>query len=518
MTDKISTNANHTARGFNFFPPRSLRLMGALGKTTPHAQNSTFAIPMKKSGCKRAVFLPTHPFFVGTFVLPDSLVKKENRQANTLLLPICLLTMLFLSIDSFGQIPVIKTPQPATLQPNVIGSPSQTPNYGPTNQNPNNQLDLHEKDKQELQQRNVELYETLYNESALNTIQYDLPSRANSTDAESFRKASEMLNRMLSGAKPLNLKQAIFAIENAYFGGKLDYQKFDKEIQDLISIAKLKAVQDGYNWNNPQTRNIMLFRVMADTLKVKSPSQEGYITSYPMQYDFNDYMGKQDWSNMFVCKLLASKSGQCHSLPLLYLILCEETGTQASLAFSPSHTYAKFKDQAGNWHNLELTNGRIVSDAFILGSGYITAEALKNRIYMEPLTKEQTVAQCLADLAKEYANKYGYDGFVSQCVDTTLKYDPTNIFARQVKSDYQTLRFDYVINQVGRPRPDILKARYPKVYQLLEERNQTYQIIDASGYQEMPEQAYQDWLNSVNKEKEKQEHQGQMLRLTRTLK
>jgi hypothetical protein len=345
-----------------------------------------------------------------------------------------------------------------------------------------------------------------------------LPSRANNTDVDYFRKASEKLNRMLSGQEPMNLKQAIFAIENAYFGGKLDYQQFDKEIQNLITIAKLKAAQDGYNWKNPQTRNIMLFRAMADTLKVKSPSQEGFITSYPMQYDFDDYMGKQDWSKMFVSKLLSSKSGQCHSLPLLYLILCEETSTPANLAFSPSHTYAKFKDQSGNWHNLELTNGRIVSDAFILGSGYITAEALKNHIYMEPLTKKQTVAQCLSDLAKGYSKKYGYDNFVSRSADTTLKYDPTNIFARQVKSDYQTLRFDYVVTQVGRPRPDILKAQYPKVYQLLEERNQTYQFIYASGYQEMPEQAYQAWLNSVNKEKEKQEHQGQMLRLTRTLK
>ena len=34
---------------------------GALGSTTPNAQNSTFANPMKKSGCKRAVFLPSHP-------------------------------------------------------------------------------------------------------------------------------------------------------------------------------------------------------------------------------------------------------------------------------------------------------------------------------------------------------------------------------------------------------------------------------------------------------------------------
>ena len=394
-----------------------------------------------------------------------------------------LLRLSFICNDTFAQVPVINTPQPATIQPNVnVGFPNQTPNYGSTNTNPNNQLDQYEKDKRELQQRDAELYERLYKESANKAIQYDLPSRANNTGADYFYKASEKLNRMLSGLEPMNLKQAIFAIENAYFEGKLDYQSFDKEIQNLITIAQLKAKQDGYNWKNPQTRNIMLFRAIADTLKVKMPLEESYITSYPLQYDFDDFMGKQNWSKMFVSKLLASKSGQCHSLPLLYLILCEETGTPATLAFSPSHTYVKFKDQSGNWHNLELTNGRIVSDAFILGSGYITSEALKSHIYMEPLTKKQTIAQCFADLAKGYTKKYGYDNFVSQCVDSTLKYDSSNIFARQIKSDYQTLRFDYVVNQVGRPPIDSLKSRYPKVYQLLEERNQTYQIIDASGY------------------------------------
>lgn len=428
-----------------------------------------------------------------------------------------LLTLVYCEIV-YGQEPVVQTPQPATFETIKINPQPPVNPYDPKSI-PNQQLRQYEQDKQELQQRNAELYETLYKESIHKTsIQYDLPSQANVPGTDYFRKASEDLNRMLSGYEPMSLKQAIFEIENAYFEGKLDYKKFDKEIQDLITVAKLKAAQEGYNWKIPQTRNVMLFRVMADTLKVKSSSQEGFIVSYPMQYDFDDYLGKDDWSKMFVSKLLTSKSGQCHSLPLLYLILCEETGTKANLSFSPSHYYVKFQDQSGNWHNLELTNGRIVSDAFILGSGYITAEALKNHLYMEPLTSKQTIAQCLADLAKGYIKKYGYDSFVSQCIDSTLKYDPTNIFARQVKSDYQTLRFEYVVKQVGRPSPEVLKARYPKIYQLLQERNQTYQIIDASGYQEMPEQAYKEWLKSVNKEKEIQEHQGQMLRLTRTLK
>jgi len=266
----------------------------------------------------------------------------------------------FIGFDTFGQIPEIKTPQPATMLPNgSIGFPKQTPNYGTTNPNSNNQLDQYEKDKRELQQRNTELYEILYKESAYNKIRYDLPSQSNISGTEYFRKAAEKLSRMLNGLESLSLKQAIFLTENAYFEGKLDYNEFDEEIQNLITIARLKAAQDGYDWNNPQTRNIMLFRVMADTLRVKIPSEEAYMTSFPMQYDFDDFMGKQDWSKMFVSKLLMTKSGQCHSLPLLYLILCEETGTSANLAFSPSHTYAKFKDKSGNWHNVELTSGQV---------------------------------------------------------------------------------------------------------------------------------------------------------------
>ncbi len=59
-----SSDSNHTARGFNFFPQHTLRPMVALGKTTPHAQNSTFASPSPNapaSACKRAAFLPSHP-------------------------------------------------------------------------------------------------------------------------------------------------------------------------------------------------------------------------------------------------------------------------------------------------------------------------------------------------------------------------------------------------------------------------------------------------------------------------
>ena len=65
MTNMNSMSANSSAKGFNFFPPRTLRLMDALGTTTLHAHCSTFAIPyeptLKHLACKRAAILHTHP-------------------------------------------------------------------------------------------------------------------------------------------------------------------------------------------------------------------------------------------------------------------------------------------------------------------------------------------------------------------------------------------------------------------------------------------------------------------------
>lgn len=425
------------------------------------------------------------------------------------------IVLLIGTIHLFGQVPVIKTPEPAKISPVIIGTnphhnSNHSPNipnfpHNPTSRNP---LDMYERDRMEVERRNMETQRMLFENYSLNSgIQYDLPSYAGAQGTEQYQDALGKLSGMLNGTVPLDLKDAVFLVENTYFEGQMEKSQYDKAIQELLLIARQKASEDKFNWDNPITKNVMLFRVLSDTLTIKNPSRErGYRTSLPMQYDFEDYRGAQDWSKMFVSKLLVTKKGQCHSLPLLYLILCEEAGTDANLAYSPSHSYIKFQDKTGNWYNLELTNGRIVSDAFIVGSGFVTSEAIKNGTYLEAKTKKQTIAQCLSDLAMGYVHKYGYDNFVNQCTDTILKHDPNNLSGLMLKANYQTNLFEYVVNQVGRPHPDILKEQFPEVYQLLEERNITYRDVDNTGFREMPQEAYEHWLNSVNEEKEKQEH------------
>jgi len=404
-----------------------------------------------------------------------------------------------------GQIPVIETPKQATFQ--IYGYDNMNPHANPAVPTPNSVRETNARILRETQQRNAEILKIFYEHSKrYSSIQYDLPSKFGTTGTEHYQNALEKLCKMLRGELPLSLKDAVFTVENAFFENKLDYSGFNRAINTLTQNAQLKTMQDGYNWKNPVTKNLMLFRILADTLEIKAPQRESSVISYPMQYDFDNYWG-DNVPNMFVSKLLATGKGQCHSLPLLYLILCEETGAEAYLAYSPSHLFAKFKDGTGNWHNIELTNRHIVTDAFMVGSGFITAEAIKNRTYLEPQTKQQTIAQCLSDLTLCYARKYGYDSFVKQCVDSVLKYDANNLTALMEKANYETQRFEYVVNQVGRSHPDILKARFPKVYELLEERNRTYSKIDASGYREMSKEAYETWLNSVNDEKERREYQ-----------
>ncbi|MBB4037669.1 hypothetical protein GGR21_003590 [Dysgonomonas hofstadii] len=422
---------------------------------------------------------------------------------------------LLLSISTFGQVPVITTPQPTTPSRSIIvgrtnnrNNPTPDIPTFPTNNRNQQQLNIYEQDRLTVERMNMMQRQNQFEEelASYSSVQFDLPSWSGAQGTEHYYQTAGKLIDMLNGKAPLNLKDAVFAVENTYFEGLLDEKIYDEAISQMATIARLKAGQDGLNWNNPTTKNLMLYRVMADTLRVKFPMRERASTSFPMQYDFEDFRGEQDFSKLFITKLLSSHKGQCHSLPLLYLILCEKVGAEASLAFSPQHSYIKFKDRNNNWHNLELTQGMMTTDAFIIGSGFINAAAIKHGVYMQPQSKKQVIAHCLSDLASGYIHKYGYDKFVIQCIDSVLAYAPTNTSALAMKSNYHSIHLSYAAHQVGSPPPDTLKVHYPDIYKLFEQRNNVYRRLDEIGFVEIPKEVYESWLNSANEEKERREH------------
>ena len=411
----------------------------------------------------------------------------------------------------------IKIPQPATFSnQNILNNYNGT--YQPTTPsiyNPNlsiqqrnalliQQANQQNRRRQQSQQLINEALAEFKNKNNSSEIIYNLPANKNITGTNYYQKAFRKLSEM--DENNYSVKDATFIIENAYHQGKENKDAFDKIIKQTGRFLLDKMDEFGYDKNSNVAKNFILFQFFADTLHVKGNN----LKHLPITYDFNDYMGKKDWSKMFVTKLLFSNQGQCNSMPRLYMILAEEIGAEAFLSLSPNHSYIRFRDENNYWYNVELTNQMFTTNSMILGSGYIKSEALQNKIYMSNLTKKELLSLLLVDLANGYVQKFGYDEFVKQIAHKALKLNPNSINANMLYSNYLTYKFEYNAHKLGinpRNNQELQKIRfYPKIVDLLHQVNTQYKKIDNLGFEPMPKEAYKNWLNSLKKAKEKQEN------------
>jgi len=433
---------------------------------------------------------------------------------NEILIAILICT----SFEAFGQIPNVpgvpipQPPQPATLAPQVIvGFPNPQPQM-PGTANPffpngnvqqQNQMIMQEVQHEQRRLQQQQLLAEAEREFNPREVQYEFPDQTQVIGTEFYRQAFDEISQMLKGEKPMNLKQAVFLTENAYLDNRLTYDWFSGDISGNADIIKTLIAQEGYKFENPTAKKWGLRQFLADTVQLKDENGKVNFTHKPYSYDFEDPWGKQDWTKQFVTKLMGNGKGQCHSMPLLYLILAEELGAEAWLSYSPSHTYIKVDDGKGNMLNYETTNGYYTTDVWVQSSGYIKAEVLRSGIYMDTMSKKEVIAACLADMAKGYAIKHGFGRFVLDCVDKALEYSPNNVYALQIKSDYQTSLFFYVIDQLGRPPVERL-PEFPKAYELFLKMHEIYGQIDSIGFEEMPQEEYEKWLKSFETQKGKQ--------------
>ena len=322
-------------------------------------------------------------------------------------------TIFFLLIPlfAFSQVNLPSIPQPAQMQnysnQNYSSQNRQTFTSNiPQITNPQylKQMEMYEQDRKRVEQE--EAIKTLINkdiEAGGLNINYNLPSLSNSKGTEYYR---QVFDEMLTlNVENYSLKDVNFKIENAYFENKLQKEEFDKTIKQIAEFILAKMKELNFDTESNSAKNFMLFKYFTETTQVKGFKEK----HFPIKYDFEDYWGVQNWSKMFVTKLLKTNTGQCHSMPLLYLTIAEQIGAVAYLSQSPNHSYIKFQDEKGKWYNLELTNGMFTVSSFILNNGFIRSEAIQNDIYMQNMTKKELLSQFYTDLASGYIHKFGYD-------------------------------------------------------------------------------------------------------------
>lgn len=331
------------------------------------------------------------------------------------------------------------------------------------------------------------------------------------TEQEIYEQAFQKLNCMLDETCSASLKEAVFIVENAYFSNKLDQEQFEKQITLVSELAKQVVVSRTLIYNLPDreevSKNASIFSIITDSIKIVIDTNLIVVFS-PYTYDFNDIWGNKEWSNMFVSKLLNTKKGNCHSLPLLYKIIANEIGARAHIALVPNHMYIKIQNKANGWYNTELTSGVFPVDAWLMASGYIHLDAIVNKLYMEALNDIQTIALCMTDLAKGYERKFGDTAdldFVLKCCDATLKHYPNYINALLLKAETKKKKFDQLMAKNNTKNPqDILKL--PEAKQIFSEMTEEYSRIHDLGYRAMPENMYMDWLLLLKEEHDKYEN------------
>lgn len=320
----------------------------------------------------------------------------------------------------------------------------------------------------------------------------------NEATAQLYNSSLDSLQTLLKENAANSFKKAVFISENAYTGNQMEYDKFDAHINQLATISKIWVQANpatNYNFRDSINfqRNFSIFKMLKDTIVFNSSDGKSY-KLLPYGYDFTDFFGREDWGYMFVSKLLASKKGNCHSLPYLYKILADELGATCWLSLAPNHIYIKNRCRKTGWYNTELTSGTFPIDAWITASGYIPLQAIQNGIYMDTLSNQQAIALTVLDLAKgyEFQTKNYYDGFILKCCDLVLKYHPLNVQAMLLKAE--TLKRNY---QKGKEKNSV---EAENIYQQMET---LYAKLFELGYREMPESMYLQWLKSIEQEKEK---------------
>nr|WP_314496830.1 hypothetical protein [uncultured Chryseobacterium sp.] len=329
-----------------------------------------------------------------------------------------------------------------------------------------------------------------------------------------YNDSYQTIDNMLNDRQPYSFKEAVFSVENAYYQGKLDTDQLNREIDFLKSFANaiLQSRELTYKQSDKDkvSKYAAVYSIMCMTLPIAV--KDTVIDYRPFNYDFEDVFGHHDITSLFVSKLLSTKKGNCNSMPYLYKILAEELGVEANLALAPNHVYIKHQIKSDGWYNTELTSGIFPQDSWLMASGYIHLDAIKNGVFMKALNNKESLALCLFDLAQAYNRSFpGNDGeFVLKATNRALEVYPNFAKALILQAETHKEQFEKLMGrqQLSSANPENLKKAQqdPNAKELMELMTGEYRHIDDLGYRQMPEEMYLNWLMSLKTEREKYEN------------
>lgn len=245
--------------------------------------------------------------------------------------------------------------------------------------------------------------------------------------------------------------------------------------------------------NGRQTLDVLL-----KTLYEPGPWNDGK----PFSYDLDDPLGKQP-ANKRLATYLATRKGNCVSMPILVAILGQRLGLTITLATAPEHVLAKFADDSlQQWVNVEATGGGYKRDESYVRDTGISQTALDNEIYLRPLRPQEAIGVIASTLMEHYARQGNGDALMA-VADLALTANPRDTVAMIWKANASYLLIQSRYQRKYPNAADIPKDLVPDFQRLSRENLAWFEKAEALGWaQKTPEQdaAY---LQSIQREKAK---------------
>lgn len=185
----------------------------------------------------------------------------------------------------------------------------------------------------------------------------------------------------------------------------------------------------------------------------------------PFAYDMTDPYGKIP-GNKLLADYLDDRQGNCVTMPILMIVLGQRIGLDITAASAPLHVLVKFRDDEGKLWNLEATSGGFPArDQHYRDLLPISDRAMETGIYLQPLTKAETVAVMAEVVMEDQIDKGRYmDGMA--VADIALDHYPLFVQAmvRRGSAAFLILKQDFeakypsldAVPESERPRLDYL--------------------------------------------------------------
>ena len=297
-----------------------------------------------------------------------------------------------------------------------------------------------------------------------------------------------VLRALLEKAEPeIDLARAKLVID----------QLIDPTIDLEGTLAKLDVMAAAVRASaGPRAKSSEIAQVLRSYLYDAGP----WNNRQPFRFDLEgDPLGHKI-AGKLLTNYLATRKGNCVSMPTLFVLLAQRLGLEATFAASPNHYFVKYRDETGRWYNLETTSGgHPRRDESYQRDTPMTPQALKNGIYMRPLSKKESVATVMVDVLLDHYKDAGKPEKVIAIADLALEHYPSDINAMLDKGyAYYLLIRDF---QNKYPMPRDIPPEERQRFRALERNNRLwYEKAEALGWREPDAGAdarYMEMLKSV---------------------